>query len=252
MPTKSKNQGEEAPTVDPKTITEVDAANILGTIYTSALNGVPRVSRSVDELVNDYMGKSNSPKKAALTLAKWQVMKCGTSGFITGLGGLLTLPVAIPANISSVLYVQMRMIAAIAKMGGYDINSDQVQTMVYICLAGTSITDVTKQLGVKIGEKSLEAAIKKIPGAALVKINQKIGFRLLTKFGEKGIINLGKVIPVVGGVIGGGMDVASTIVIAKNSIKMFIDGESPDNRMPTKAEMAKVKNIEVDVEGEML
>ena len=105
---------------------------------------------------------------------------------------------------------------------------------------------------IKIGEKSLEAAIKKIPGAALAKINQKIGFRLLTKFGEKGVINLGKVIPVVGGVIGGGMDVASTIVIAKNSIKMFIDGEDLDNRMPTKAEMAKVKNIEVDVEGEML
>lgn len=252
MPTKSKNQGEQPPVVDPKTITEVDAANILDTIYTGALDGVPKASRSVDEIVDDYMGKSHSPKEAALTLAKWQVMKCGTSGFITGLGGLLTLPVAIPANISSVLYVQMRMIAAIAKMGGYDIKSDQVQTMVYICLTGASITDIAKQLGIQIGEKTLEAAIKKIPGTALVKINQKIGFRLLTKFGEKGIVNLGKVIPVVGGVIGGGMDVASTIVIAKNSIKMFIDGENPDDRMPTKAEMAKVKNIEVDVEGEML
>lgn len=251
MPTKSRNQGEEAPSVDPKTITEVDAANILETIYTGALNGVPKVSRSVDEIVDDYMGKSHSPKEAALTLAKWQVMKCGTSGFITGLGGLLTLPVAIPANIGSVLYVQMRMIAAMAKMGGYDVKSDQVQTMVYICLTGASIADAAKQLGIQIGEKTLEAAIKKIPGTALVKINQKIGFRLLTKFGEKGIVNLGKAIPVVGGVIGGGMDVASTIVIAKNSIRMFIDGENSDGRMPTKAEMAKVKNIEVDVEGEM-
>ena len=33
----------------------------------------------------------------------WQVAKCGTSGFLTGLGGLITLPVAIPANIASVL-----------------------------------------------------------------------------------------------------------------------------------------------------
>ena len=123
--------------------------------------------------------------------------------------------------------------------------------MVYICLTGASIADAAKQLGIQIGEKTLEAAIKKIPGTALVKINQKIGFRLLTKFGEKGIVNLGTAIPVVGGVIGGGMDVASTIVIAKNSIRMFIDGENSDGRMPTKAEMAKVKNIEVDVEGEM-
>jgi hypothetical protein len=33
----------------------------------------------------------------------------------------------------------------------------------------------------------------------LKKINQKVGFRLVTKFGEKGIINLSKLIPVVGG-----------------------------------------------------
>ena len=44
---------------------------------------------------------------------------------------------------------------------------------------------------IKTGTKSLEVAIKKIPGSALVKTNQKVGFRFITKFGEKGIINLG-------------------------------------------------------------
>ena len=51
--------------------------------------------------------------------------------------------------------------------------------------------------------KTLQAAIKKIPGKALVAINQRIGYRLITKFGEKGIINLGKAIPLIGGVVGG-------------------------------------------------
>lgn len=32
--------------------------------------------------------------------------------------------------------------------------------------------------------------VKKIPGTVLTKINQKVGFRFLTKFGEKGIINI--------------------------------------------------------------
>lgn len=32
--------------------------------------------------------------------------------------------------------------------------------------------------------------IKKIPGAVLTKINQKVGFRLFTKMGEKGDINI--------------------------------------------------------------
>lgn len=207
---------------DTQEITESNAGKILDTIYSKALDGIPQVSQSVDDLVNDYLKKYTSTENAARALVKNQVLKCGTSGFITGLGGLITLPVAIPANISSVLYVQMRMIAALAKMGGYDIRSDQVQTMVYICLTGQAVTDVLKDVGIKIGEKTLEAAIKKIPGSVLTKINQRIGFRLITKFGEKGAINLGKLVPVVGGVIGGSVDAASTIGISKSAYNVFI------------------------------
>ena len=139
---------------------------------------------------------------------RWQVAKCGTSGFVTGLGGFITMPVAIPANLSSVLYVQLRMVAAIAYMGGYDVNSDQVQTLCYMALAGDAVADVAKQVGKNVGEKMLVNAIKKVPGEALVKINQRVGFRLLTKLGEKGAINLVNMLPVVGGVVGGVFDVA--------------------------------------------
>ena len=101
---------------------------------------------------------------------------------------------------------------------------------------GTAISDVVKQAGIKIGEKTLTAALKKLPGAALVKINQRVGFRLITKFGEKGVVNLGKMIPLAGGVIGGAFDVASTSVIAKNAIKLFINGKEPTGGAATDAE----------------
>ena len=71
--------------------------------------------------------------------------------------------------------------------------------------------------------------VKKIPGATLTAINQKVGFRFITKFGETGVVNLGKVVPVLGGVIGGGVDVASTRVIGNNAFKIFIKGEMPDD-----------------------
>ena len=64
--------------------------------------------------------------------------------------------------------------------------------------------------------------IKKIPFAVIKQINKAVGFRLVTKFGQKGVINLGKCIPVVGGVIGGGMDLLSTRTIAKAAQKLFI------------------------------
>ena len=135
------------------------------------------------------------------------------------------MPVTIPANISSVLYVQMRMIACLAHMGGYDVSCDQVQTLVYACLAGISVDQIVKQVGIQFGVKFTTAMVKKIPGTVLTKINQKVGFRFLTKFGEKGLINIGKAVPVVGGVIGGILDFAETKIIADRAYRMFILGD---------------------------
>lgn len=208
-----------------------DASRVLDIVYKKALDGIPRVSSSVDELVDDYVRKNPTPRKAAWALCRVQIAKCGTSGFISGLGGLITLPVALPANLTSVLYVQMRMIAAVARIGGYDIYSDQVQTMIYMCLAGTSATDFAKDAGIKVGEKALEAAIMRIPTEALAAVNQKIGFSLFAKFGEQGVINLGKAVPIIGGVIGGAFDVGTTSAVAVAAINMFIEkdekGEKP-------------------------
>lgn len=65
-------------------------------------------------------------------------------------------------------------------------------------------------------------ALKKLPNKILVKINQKLGFRFITKFGEKGIINLVKVIPVLGGGINSAFDGVETRFIANRAIKNFL------------------------------
>ena len=198
---------------------------LLNQLYNQSIRGIAKVSPPIDGLANNYLEKSEDLEKAARTFVNYQIVKCTTSGFITGLGGVITLPVAIPANIGSVMYVQMRMIACLAYMGGYDTDSDQVQTLVYACLAGISIDQLLKGVGIQFGTKLTMAMVKKIPGSVLVKINQKVGFRFLTKFGTKGIINIGKAVPVIGGVISGGFDFAETRVIADRAFKMFIKGD---------------------------
>lgn len=126
----------------------------------------------------------------ANSLIRWQNTKAATSGFITGLVGILTLPIAIPANIASVMYVQVRMIAAIAHIGGYDLKNDKVKTLVYSCLLANSAKDVAKDIGIAVGNKLAMNAIKGISGKTITEINKRVGFRLLTKFGEKGAVNL--------------------------------------------------------------
>ena len=202
-------------------LNESKMMELLDWCYDKSVNGLPKME-TAEELAQKYLHKHKNVDNAINEFVNWQTAKCTTSGFLTGLGGLMTLPVALPTNITSVLYVQIRMIAAIAHMRGYDLKDDQVKTFVYVALTGQAATDILKQAGIKIGTKMSTSLIKKIPFAIIKQINKAVGFRLVTKFGQKGVINLGKCIPVVGGVIGGGMDLLSTRTIAKAAQKLFI------------------------------
>lgn len=210
-----------------KEIDEEKMMTILDELYGKALQGLPKVSKPIDILADDYLRRNDTREKAAKEMIRYQVAKCGTSGVVSGLGGVITLPVALPANITSVLYMQLRMIAAVAYIGGFDIQSDQVQTLAYACLTGSAVADILKSTGIKVGQKFAIAAIDKIPGRVLISINQKVGFRLLTKFGTKGAINLVKLVPVAGGLIGGAIDIGSTQIIARNAYRLFVDRELP-------------------------
>lgn len=208
-----------------------DVEELLDIIYSKSIDGVDKISKPVKDICEEYLNRYNDPKVAAKKLIVSDITKCVTSGFVNGLGGLPLMVVTVPADITSVLYVQMRMIASVAYLAGFNLNSDATQTFVYACLAGVSVSSVLKNIGIKFGEKITESAIKKIPGKVLTSINQKVGFRFLTKFGEKGIINFGSAIPVIGGVIGGSVDLIDTKIIADRSYKFFIEGDyiSTDN-----------------------
>ena len=200
---------------------EREMMNLLDVCYDKALQGVLPGEKSIEELAEDYLAKTSSIEKAIDKLIGYQTVLCGTNGFITGLGGLLVLPVTIPTNVAGVIYVQLRMIAAIAHINGYDIYSDQVRTIAYTCLTGSSAANILKNVGIKISEKMAVNALKKVPGAILIKINQQVGFRLVTKFGQKGLVNVIKMMPLVGGVVGGVFDTGMTLTIGNIAKKVF-------------------------------
>jgi len=200
---------------------EREMMNLLDVCYDKALQGVLPGEKSIEELAEDYLAKTSSIEKAIDKLIGYQTVLCGTNGFITGLGGLLVLPVTIPTNVAGVIYVQLRMIAAIAHINGYDIYSDQVRTIAYTCLTGSSAANILKNVGIKISEKVAVNALKRVPGAILIKINQQVGFRLVTKFGQKGLVNVIKMMPLVGGVVGGVFDTGMTLTIGNIAKKVF-------------------------------
>ena len=226
-------------------LSQEDMMKLLDSCYAKVLDGVPHMSPTVEEFANEYLQKYSSAEDACKAMIKNQIIKCTTSGFLTGFGGIVTLPITLPANIGSVLYVQMRMIACTAYMSGLELNSDQTQTFVYACLAGVAVNELIKHAGVKFGMKLTTSLIKKIPGKVLTKINQKVGFRFITKFGTKGIINMGKLVPGVGAVIGGSLDLVETKAIGKRAFQWFFEGEylAEEDVDSSKCDIIEVENF---------
>jgi hypothetical protein len=194
--------------------------------YDKALDGGILGTKSSYEMAENYLKGDADLIDKVNSLIRWQNTKSVTSGFVSGLGGIIIMPVAIPANIATVLYVQIRMVAAVAIMGGYDVRDDRVKALVYTCLAGNAAKDILKETGIIFGSNMSKQLINSISQETIVAINKRVGFRLFTKFGQKGTINLGKMIPLVGGVIGGMLDGMSTNIIGNIARKTFIESST--------------------------
>lgn len=74
-----------------------------------------------------------------------------------------------------------------------------------------------------VTRKFAEQGLKRLSSEVIKKINQTVGFRLLTKFGTKGVVNLSKAIPIVGGITGAAIDGFSTNAIGKIAKKLFLE-----------------------------
>ena len=190
-------------------------AKTLDWAYSKAVSGFTGVDSAYD-LGNSYLAQKGSLEEQVDSLIKWQVAKAATSGFVTGLGGVMIMPLTVPANIASVIYVQIRMIAAIAYMGGHDIREDRVKSLIYICMVGNGAKELLKDVSVKAGER------------LAAKIAEKVSASIASKTGEKSVTSLGKAVPVLGGVVGGSYDAITTRVVGKVAKKIFIDKQTSE------------------------
>jgi hypothetical protein len=73
-----------------------------------------------------------------------------------------------------------------------------------------------------MGTKLTTAAIERLSFETIKAINRAVGFRLVTKFGETGVINLGRAVPIVGGIIGGSFDSVTTNTVGNIARDTFI------------------------------
>ena len=164
----------------------------------------------------------------------------GAAGFLSNMGGLLTLPVALPANLVGVAAIQLRLISAIAAARGHDVQSEEVRTLGIACLTGGAALEVLKEAGIQFGVRLGERAIGRLAPAVLARINQAVGFRLLAQAGAGGLLNMAKVVPLVGGLVAGGFDAASTRAVGAIAKRVF--APLPTVQLPT-VELPRVEPV---------
>jgi hypothetical protein len=189
-------------------------------VYDKAVDGVPGLG-GAEELAAGYNLRYATADAAIAALIREQTGKAGLAGFVTGCGGFAAWPIAMPANLVSALYIQLRLIAAIAHLRGHDIRSKQVRTMVLACLSGSKAADTLKDAGIRLGTRLSRDAISWAAPAVFKKLHHATGLHMMATAGAGAVGKLARFVPVVGGVVAGGFDAAMTQLIGRTADRVF-------------------------------
>jgi uncharacterized protein (DUF697 family) len=136
-------------------------------------------------------------------LINWETSKNFTSGFVTGLGGLLTLPFALPAGFAASWVIQARMAAAIARIYGQDLRPSVCARSIVATLVGDSIAEIATASGIRVGSGVAKAVADRVSRRGLIEFSRRVGSRLLRMAGQKSSVNLMKGVPLIGGIAAG-------------------------------------------------
>lgn len=161
-------------------------------------------------------------EKAIAALARRATLTGGVGGFVTGIGGFVTMPVSLPVNVAEFYLQAVRMVGSIATLRGYDVSEPRVRTAILLTLVGSDSDEVLKKAGMATGGSRVTTyALKGLPPAALMVVNKAVGFRLMRGVSEKLLSRFGRGIPVAGGLVGGGIDGFMMKKIADQAMKEF-------------------------------
>jgi hypothetical protein len=182
-----------------------DATGMIERLLDVGIDGKGRFD-SAQGVADVAMAEHDEAERAIDALVRSHLKLAAAGGFITSLGGFVTMPIALPANVLGFYVVATRTVAGIASIRGYDIRKPEVRSAVLLALVGADADDLLKKAGYASTGRLANLAAQRLPGPALMAVNKGVGFRLLTQVGRKSLTRFGKAVPLVGGVVGAGVD----------------------------------------------
>lgn len=153
------------------------------------------------------LSRAGSPEAAVQRVVSDHVKMASGFGFVTSVGGFVTLPVSLPANVAGFYLLATRMTAAVASLRGYDLDDPRIRSAILLTLVGAESDDLLRKAGAVAPSGAVtNLATRGLPGPALMVVNKAVGFRLLTQAAKNTLARFGRFVPFVGGAIGAGFD----------------------------------------------
>ena len=183
---------------------------------TRAIAGVGPLPPAAEAAEKQLREQQGDVERGIHEVIENHVRLSAAQGFVTNLGGLVTMAATVPVNISGLALLQCRMVAGIAHLRGYDLADPRVRNAVLLTMLGEdAVTSLVRK--------------KKIPGPPMVIATapahdesldsliagEVTGALMARVVGKRAAKTVARRIPVAGGFYGAGADGYSTWQIGR-------------------------------------
>ncbi|TCO24874.1 EcsC family protein [Kribbella steppae] len=199
------------------------AAGVLRQVLEIAIDGYQRFP-GAEQVAESKLAKSSGDAQLAIdAVIDQHIRLAGLQGFVTSIGGLVTLPVALPANLTGLAIVQARMVAAIAHLRGYDLDDPRVRTAVITCMLGEEgVDDRLRKSSLPTSPIAIATAPVFDPELDRLVAGEVVGELIARISGKRMALTVTRRIPLLGGAVGAGVDGWVTYRIGEYADKSLI------------------------------
>jgi len=188
-----------------------------------AISGVGPLPSAASAADKQLAQNDGDVERAIHDVIENHVRYAGVQGFATNLGGLVTMAVTVPTNITGLALIQCRMVAGIVHLRGYDLDDPRTRDAILTSLLGEErVLKMVKSRDLPGTPMELAAAQVHDSTLDLVLANEVAAELITRAAGKRLATTVGRRVPVVGGVVGASTDAYVTWKVGRYVDREFL------------------------------
>ncbi len=200
------------------------ASQYVRTMLDKAIDGIGPLRSAAASADSRLVDANGDVEDAVKALVRLHVGLAGVQGFVTNLGGIASLAVSMPANVVGVTLVQCHLVAGIAHLRGYDLEDARVRNAILACMLGEDeVRDLVRTSSFPSSPMGIATSPVHDPLLDEL-VSREVTTDLLARTaGRRAVTMVGRRVPLLGGVVGGGSDALMTWQIGQYAARELRD-----------------------------